>query len=74
MGCCQETSEGTMRGKKRLMDGTGKVNVWHERERYWDRRVHGGWGGEEDRGEMGDRWDCAIPVFPFTFFSAAKLS
>lgn len=53
MGCCQETSEGIMRGKKRLMDGTGKDSMWHERERYWDRRVHGGWGGEEDRGEMG---------------------
>lgn len=34
-------------------DGTGKDSMWHERERYWDRRVHGGWGGEEDRGEMG---------------------
>lgn len=32
MGCCQETSEGTMRGKKRLTDGTGKVSVWHESE------------------------------------------
>lgn len=53
-----------MRGKKRLMDGAGKVNVWHESERYWDRRVH---TGVEERGEMGDKGLCS-PSFSIPSF------
>lgn len=39
-----------MRGKKRPMDGAGKVNVRHESERHWDRRVHTGGGGQRRDG------------------------